>query len=179
MNSIDYVDELIIDYFSFRGYLRTRETFLLEKEKDFLKGFSPHKIVTYISNLLEENYLDNFLEIWEYLDEKYFSQMPNEIKETTYLYKTSLLKYYLIMAIKKDNKKALKYFFKKFSDDLLTSAEWISWAKLLAACFADDDVSLILLYYSHTYTQKKKNIINGFFKKKIRFTKRKEPFKRE
>ncbi|XP_075226894.1 WD repeat-containing protein 91 isoform X2 [Lycorma delicatula] len=78
MSHIQLIDELIREYFVFRGFMNTLKSFDSELKTDKDKSFRVDKIIDQLVQFIYSYDLSSLRELWSHLDGKIFSKLDHE-----------------------------------------------------------------------------------------------------
>ncbi len=98
MDSITYVDELLKEYFIFRGYIKTFTSFHSEKINDKLDGPDVGVIMDSILLYIRHLNFHDFLELWNALSLRFFIHLSPEYHATITLVELNIKRAFLIKA---------------------------------------------------------------------------------
>ncbi|GAB5358893.1 hypothetical protein AAMO2058_000497900 [Amorphochlora amoebiformis] len=135
MEGIPFIDELIKEYLLFRGYMQTFSVFTAEQNRDATR---PARVGPILKNLLqhvERQELGALNELWRGLVSRVFSQLPAHKAKAAESLRESILKLYIVTAIKKNNPKAVEELFTLHASELtdpnnVNSEQWTAWLAL-------------------------------------------------
>ncbi|RZF32900.1 hypothetical protein LSTR_LSTR004291 [Laodelphax striatellus] len=130
MSQIQYADELIREYFIFRGFSNTLKTFDAELKLDKDKSFRVDKIVDQLMQFILAYDLTSLRELWSHLDSKVFSKLEHEFSSAVRKLESALLKLYLINAVSNGKMDKVNEFFTKMTAELQGQPEWKEWFML-------------------------------------------------
>lgn len=129
MDSIAYLDDLIKEYFLFRGYIKTYTAFTSEKLND-KSGQQPdaEQIAEQLLNHIRLMELTELMELWSTLVSRFFTHLPASFAPTIKLIELSLKRAYLVKLIRSADKAAIAEFYERFSMEMTApGSEWESW----------------------------------------------------
>mmetsp|Transcript_20608 Transcript_20608/g.50569 ORF Transcript_20608/g.50569 Transcript_20608/m.50569 type:complete len:267 (+) Transcript_20608:73-873(+) len=158
MNGVPYVDELIKEYLLFRGYVQTFSAFTTEQSRDVTRPARVEPIVQTLLNHVSELDLASVSHMWETLVSRIFSQVSSFQEMEARELRTDLLKLFLVTAVKKNKRRAIDDFFRRYASELAApgpaGAAWKDWLALpyvnspasdprFAACFEEEWAALL------------------------------------
>eukprot|EP00668_Euglena_longa_P046507 GGOE01062192.1.p1 GENE.GGOE01062192.1~~GGOE01062192.1.p1 ORF type:complete len:666 (-),score=186.98 GGOE01062192.1:331-2328(-) len=131
-SSLDFqkADELVREYLLFRGFLNTLKAFGSERKNDKVKGIQPDRIVEQLQAHIANFEPASLLDLWRYLEARFFSRLDARFAKTTKKLEQSLKRYYIVHCIQTANIAKCKEFFEQFSDELIGDDEWKGWFML-------------------------------------------------
>lgn len=129
-NSINFTDDIIKEYLLFRGFNSTLKSFENELKSDKEKAFRPEKITELLLSFIYQYDLASLLDLWTFLDQKYFSRISLRFGPTQALtrkYELFLLRFYLVHAVQTNKNDKVFDFFENYSSKLQSQADWKDW----------------------------------------------------
>eukprot|EP00466_Bigelowiella_natans_P000489 jgi/Bigna1/66411/fgenesh1_pg.1_\ len=147
-------------YLLFRGYMQTFSAFTAEQSRDITRVARVEPIVKMIFMHIGDLDLPALNRMWKTLVSRIFSQIPAAHDRHSRQMRASLLKLYLVTAVKKGQKRAIDEFFRLHASELAAASggddedHWRDWLALpyisnpredsrFAACFEDDWAALV------------------------------------
>eukprot|EP00667_Euglena_gracilis_P017405 EG_transcript_18329 len=128
-SSLDFqkADELVREYLVFRGFLSTLKAFGAERKNDKVKGIQPDRIVEQLQTHIVNFEPASLLELWRYLEARFFSRLDARFAKATKKLEQSLKRYYVVHCVQAANYGKCKEFFEQFADELVGDDEWKGW----------------------------------------------------
>lgn len=127
MAHIQYIDELIKEYMTFRGFTNTLKSFDIDLKSDKDKSFRADKIVDQISHYVYTHDLQSLREIWNHLDTNIFNKLEHFFTPTCKKLEQGIFKLYLVSAFNAGKSEKITDFFTKLSSELHAQPEWKEW----------------------------------------------------
>uniref|UniRef100_A0A2S2PDZ9 WD repeat-containing protein 91 n=1 Tax=Schizaphis graminum TaxID=13262 RepID=A0A2S2PDZ9_SCHGA len=127
MPHMQHIDELIREYFLFRGFTNALKWFDFDVKLDKDKGFRVDKLVEQILQLVYSYDLSTIRELWTHFENKLFSKLDQDISYAVKKLENSLLKFYLIHALTNNRSDKVNEFLTKMTNDLQLQNEWKDW----------------------------------------------------
>jgi hypothetical protein len=130
ITSVQFMDELVKEYLLFRGCNSTFKSFEHDLKQDKDRTFKADKIVEQLFTYINTYDLNNLIEYWSYLDQKYFSHLTYKTSNGVPLsrkYELFLFRYYLVNSIQNNKMDKVNEFFDKLAQFLQTQSEWKDW----------------------------------------------------
>lgn len=137
MENILYAEELVREFLVFRGFTSTLQAFEMELNTDVGKGFQVEKIL----DLIFSKYIPNFeaeklvglLNFFEHC----FSSSRTDIYATLLKLEVSILRYYIVHAVRTGRNDKVKDFFDLLGDKLQQKGDdWTPWFGLFIFCYS-------------------------------------------
>eukprot|EP01125_Pyxidicula_operculata_P018590 TRINITY_DN6613_c0_g1_i1.p1 TRINITY_DN6613_c0_g1~~TRINITY_DN6613_c0_g1_i1.p1 ORF type:complete len:486 (+),score=68.52 TRINITY_DN6613_c0_g1_i1:97-1554(+) len=149
---IIYVDQLISDFFLYRGYLYSRRAFIRDTEDDKNKGFQVTKIVSNLFHFVETHDLAGLLDMWNHLMESFFSKLSESFTWSISKLELSLKRYYIVHTIKANRRDKCLEFFQVFGHEISNDRQWRNWFVLP---YATDPATLptFKVYFTESWKQ--------------------------
>lgn len=125
MENIAYVDELIKEYFLFRGYVKSYTCFTSELSGDKAingNGVDPDYIGEQLINHIRQLELTELMNLWNTLHSRFFTHLPTDFTPSLRVLDTSLKRAYLIKAVKSHSAVKVREFFDKFASEFIGSS---------------------------------------------------------
>mmetsp|Transcript_2994 Transcript_2994/g.10799 ORF Transcript_2994/g.10799 Transcript_2994/m.10799 type:complete len:656 (+) Transcript_2994:219-2186(+) len=131
MDALEYVDVLFREYLLFRGFRDTLSAFDKERLSDKSNGFQVEKIVEMCFNHCHNYEAKELLELWQFLDSRFFSRLDGRFTDSINKLETSLMRYYLVHAVQTGKIEKVTEFFKLCGERLISKADdWSNWFSL-------------------------------------------------
>lgn len=111
-------DYMVEEYLLYRGFTQTFRCLDNEKASKS-KNFQEQVIVQQIFQYLINFEVESFINLWDFLSKRFFLHLDQEHVNLIDQLKTDLLKYYLINAVKANNKPKIHEFFSTYSHEIL------------------------------------------------------------
>ena len=115
MNSYQYLDELVKEYLTFRGFTATLKSFDGELKQEKEKGFRVEKIVDQFSQHITNHDLTGLIELWKHLENKIFLRLETQRLVTVRKLENSLLKLYLVTCAQNKQLEKLREFYERLT----------------------------------------------------------------
>lgn len=116
------VDSLVEEYLVHRGFTQSFRVFQKEKNKDRTHGFHAIKIVEQIYFYIENFQINDFIDLWDFLNKRFFMHLDQENLLQLDNIKSDLIKLYLVTLVTRNEKKKMDEFFKSFSHEIIASS---------------------------------------------------------
>ncbi|XP_074281749.1 uncharacterized protein LOC141606500 [Silene latifolia] len=128
MENMQYAEELVREFLAFRGFTSTLQAFETELNTDIGKGFQVEKIIELIFSIyipkFEVEKLVGLLSFFK----KCFSFSETVIYATISKLEVSILRYYVVYAVRSGRNDKVKEFFHMLGDELQHSGnDWTPW----------------------------------------------------
>ena len=130
-----YLDELVAEYLTYRGFFNTLKAFKQEQKQDKSKSFNVDKIVDFLLQLTTATAGDfNLLRAtWQHLTSTIFSRLPDPLLvSSAQRLEVALYKLYLVHAFQNSKKEKIAEFFSTMSPVLLNNENGVAWKEWLA-----------------------------------------------
>lgn len=121
-SSIANVDHMVEEFLLYRGFTQTFRCLENEKSKDRAKSFQENKIVDQVFQYLVNFEMESFISLWDFLCKRFFLHLDQEHLDMISGLKTDLLKYYLVHAVRTNNKEKCHQFFASYSHEILSES---------------------------------------------------------
>ena len=115
MNSYQYLDELVREYLTFRGFTATLKSFDADLKNEKEKGFRVDKIVDQFSQYITNHELTGLIQLWKDLETKIFLRLENQRLVTVRKLENSLLKLYLVTCAQNKQLEKLREFYERLT----------------------------------------------------------------
>jgi hypothetical protein len=93
-----------------------------EKKEDRTKGFNSARIVDQIFAYIYKFDIESFVNIWDFLNKRFFMHLDQEHVLLLSNVKSDLIKFYLVNAIKRSHKEKIVEFFGQYSHEIITES---------------------------------------------------------
>jgi hypothetical protein len=103
-------DELVREYLLFRGFARAFHAFAMDAENDSARQFNVDALLMEIERLVRTQSARGLIELWNFLDVRFFSRLDAECASTVARLESSLHRYYLVTATQAGQSDAALYF---------------------------------------------------------------------
>ncbi|KAK9906425.1 hypothetical protein WJX75_001628 [Coccomyxa subellipsoidea] len=134
MESLNYVDTLFKEYLLFRGFTSTLQTFNSDLATDRGCGFQVDQILTMVfQKLIRQNRGKQLIDMLEFLDSQLYCHLDASYESTIRKLEVSLIRYFLVHALKAGKLNDVRSFFAEFGDMLMSgpdAKEWSAWFAL-------------------------------------------------
>jgi len=150
MNSYQYLDELVREYLTFRGFTATLKSFDADLKNEKEKGFRVDKIVDQFSQYITNHDLTGLIQLWKDLETKIFLRLENQRLVTVRKLENSLLKLYLVTCAQNKQLEKLREFYERLTVELQGQTEWKDWFALPYVKDPQDNPSFSL-YFSRQW----------------------------
>mmetsp|Transcript_307 Transcript_307/g.560 ORF Transcript_307/g.560 Transcript_307/m.560 type:complete len:621 (+) Transcript_307:32-1894(+) len=164
---IEDVDDIILEYLTYRGFNETINSFREEKTRDKRYNLKPDKIVERLFALIQRYDYRELMEYWNYLDREFFARYVTivyndnqNISKTIKVLGTNLQQYFLVHAFETENKKAIFEFLSEYGDIL--SQEEKSWAKWFTLPFLSEKPKSLEHFFSPQWLELLKVSLTNF-----------------
>ena len=161
MNSYQYLDELVREYFLFRGFTATLKSFDADLKNEKEKGFRVDKIVDQFSQSINNHDLTGLLDLWKHLETKIFLRLETQRLVTVRKLENSLLKLYLVTCVQNKQLEKLREFYVELTPELQGQTEWKDWFALPYVKEAQDNPAFSL-YFSRQWQETLFLSLNNF-----------------
>ena len=152
MNSYHYLDELVREYFVFRGFTGTLKAFDTDLKNEKEKGFRIEKIIDQLIQKITSHDLIGLLELWKNLETKIFLRLETQRLVAVKKLENSLLKLYLVTCVQNKQQEKLRDFYGHLTPILHGQAEWKDWFALPYMKDAQDSPAFSL-YFSRQWQE--------------------------
>ncbi|TYZ65009.1 hypothetical protein PybrP1_004107 [[Pythium] brassicae (nom. inval.)] len=116
-----HVDELVMEYLLFRGFTKSFQVFAAERKRDRAKGFDAEQIIAQLLELVQTFQVDALLETWKFLNARFFHHLDASYAEraqSVQALETSLLRLYVVNAVKSGRREKATEFFQSLISSL-------------------------------------------------------------
>mmetsp|Transcript_29539 Transcript_29539/g.49902 ORF Transcript_29539/g.49902 Transcript_29539/m.49902 type:complete len:358 (-) Transcript_29539:181-1254(-) len=113
------VDSLVEEYLIHRGFTQTFRIFQKEKSDDRTHGFHAIKIVEQIYHYIENYKISEFIDLWDFLNKRFFIHLDQENLTLLDNMKIDLIKSYLVNLINQNKKQEMTNFFETYSHEII------------------------------------------------------------
>ncbi|XAR52267.1 hypothetical protein NMG60_11020235 [Bertholletia excelsa] len=129
MENMQYAEELVKEFLVFRGFTSTLQAFERELSTDIGKGFQVDKILELIFSIYVPQFrAQNLIEVLSFFKQCFPSSSEVVLVSTLSKLEVSILRYYIVHAIKSGRKDKVVQFFGLYGNDLLQrDQDWTSW----------------------------------------------------
>lgn len=132
---LPHVDELVMEYLLFRGFTKSFQAFSVERKRDRAKGFDVEQIISQLLLAVQTYQIDSVLETWKFLTARFFNHLDASYASTIQQLETSLLRLYVVNAVKCGHREKAAEFFQVHADKLnasvaaagVSSDSWSRW----------------------------------------------------
>ncbi|CEG35528.1 Uncharacterized conserved protein [Plasmopara halstedii] len=118
---LPHVDELVMEYLLFRGFTKSFQVFNAERKRDRTRGFDVDQIISHLLQSIQNYQVETVLETWKFLTARFFNHLDASYALTLQQLETSLLRLYVINAVKNGHREKAVEFFQFYADELNTS----------------------------------------------------------
>ncbi|XP_060529884.1 WD repeat-containing protein 91 [Cylas formicarius] len=122
-----YVEELIREYFVFRGFAGTLKAFENDLKSDKEKSFRVDKIIEQLMQSVSSYDLVSLRELWSHLDNHIFKKLESHFAPGIKKLENAVLKMYLVNAVANNKPDKVVDFFLKLTPELQNQNEWKDW----------------------------------------------------
>lgn len=154
--SFNYLDDLVKEYLLFRGFSSSLKFFENDLKSEKEKSFRPDKIIELFLSYVHQYDLTNLLDLWNFLEQKYFSQISlilDSTKNISRNYELFLLRYYLVHAVQTNKIDKVLEFFDNYVKKLQSQNEWKEWF-CLPFTKNPEDLPQFSVYFSKNWIDK-------------------------
>eukprot|EP00088_Acartia_fossae_P064642 TRINITY_DN7959_c2_g1_i2.p1 TRINITY_DN7959_c2_g1~~TRINITY_DN7959_c2_g1_i2.p1 ORF type:complete len:710 (-),score=131.14 TRINITY_DN7959_c2_g1_i2:81-2210(-) len=130
MAEYQFVDELVKEYLTFRGFTTTLKYFEVDLKNEKEKGFRVDRVVESLNQCISSYDLAALLDNWKHFENHIFSKIDPSKASSVRKLESSLLKLYLINCIQNRQSEKVKQFFEKMTPELQNANEWKDWFAL-------------------------------------------------
>lgn len=156
-SSINFLDDLVKEYLLFRGFSSSLKFFENDLKSEKEKSIRPDKITELLLSYVHQYDLTNLLDLWNFLELKYFSQITVKLGYThddiSRKYELFILRYYLVHAIQTNKIDKAVEFFDQYVNKLQSQKEWKEWFCLPFTKNAED-LPQFSIYFSKNWIDK-------------------------
>ncbi|POM63529.1 WD repeat-containing protein 91 [Phytophthora palmivora] len=129
---LPHVDELVMEYLLFRGFTKSFQVFSAERKRDRARGFDVEQIISQLLMAVQTYQIENVLETWKFLTARFFNHLDASYALTLQQLETSLLRLYVVNAVKTGHREKAAEFFQLHADKLNASVAagsdaWSRW----------------------------------------------------
>ncbi|CAI5708959.1 unnamed protein product [Hyaloperonospora brassicae] len=108
---LPHVDELVMEYLLFRGFTKSFQVFSAERKRDRSQGFDAEQIISQLLVAVQNFQLETVLETWQFFHARFFHHLDASYASILQQLETSLLRLYVINAVKSGHReKAMEFF---------------------------------------------------------------------
>ncbi|KAG7401303.1 WD repeat-containing protein 91 [Phytophthora boehmeriae] len=118
---LPHVDELVMEYLLFRGFTKSFQVFTAERKRDRAKGFDVEQIISQLLAAIQTFQIEAVLDTWQFLTARFFNHLDASYASTLQQLETSLLRLYVVNAIKSGHREKAAEFFQLHADKLNAS----------------------------------------------------------
>ncbi|UIZ27812.1 hypothetical protein KXD40_004674 [Peronospora effusa] len=118
---LPHVDELVMEYLLFRGFTKSFQVFSAERKRDRARGFDVEQIVSQLLFAIQTYQIESVLETWKFLSARFFNHLDASYASTLQQLETSLLRLYVVNAVKSGHREKVVEFFQLHADNLNAS----------------------------------------------------------
>ncbi|XP_076912726.1 uncharacterized protein LOC143571102 [Bidens hawaiensis] len=128
MENMNYAEELVREFLFFRGFTSTLQSFDRELSTDIASNFHKDRIFDLIFSLYIPKFQPhNLISILTFF-KQCFSSSETLLISTLSKLEISILRYYIVNAVKSGRNDKVVEFFKAYGDDLMQKdQDWMSW----------------------------------------------------
>jgi len=130
MAEYQFVDELVKEYLTFRGFTTTLKYFEHDLKNEKEKGFRVDRVIEFFNQCISSYDLNTLLDTWKHFDNNIFSKIDPAKANSVRKLESSLLKLYLINCVHNKQNEKVKQFFEKLTPELQNASEWREWFSL-------------------------------------------------
>ena len=147
MENMQYAEELVREFLVFRGFSNTLQAFETELRNDFAKGYEVDKILDLIFEVYVPKFqADKLVALLNFFKQYISSSFDTALIATLPKLEASILRYYVVYALKLGRKDKVIEFFGFHGNELLQrSQDWSPW---FGQCIS---------YYTFFFLFKRKN----------------------
>ncbi|KAG7383805.1 WD repeat-containing protein 91 [Phytophthora pseudosyringae] len=132
---LPHVDELVMEYLLFRGFTKSFQVFSAERKRDRARGFDVDQIISQLLVAVQTYQIETVLETWKFLTARFFNHLDASYASTLQQLETSLLRLYVVNAVKAGHREKAAEFFQLHADKLNASVaaqgagsdSWCRW----------------------------------------------------
>ncbi|RLN63392.1 hypothetical protein BBJ29_001743 [Phytophthora kernoviae] len=110
-----------MEYLLFRGFTKSFQVFSAERKRDRAKGFDVEQIVSQLLVAVQTYQIETVLETWKFLTARFFNHLDASYASTLHQLETSLLRLYVVNAVKSGHREKAAEFFQLHADKLNAS----------------------------------------------------------
>jgi len=130
MAHVQYLDEIIREYFLFRGFGSTVKSFDADLKADKEKSFRVDKIIDQLMIFINTYDLNALRDLWFHLENHMFSKLETHFTSGVKKLENAVLKFYLINCVVTNKPEKITEFFLKMTPELQNQQEWKDWFML-------------------------------------------------
>ncbi|XP_052198191.1 uncharacterized protein LOC127805127 isoform X2 [Diospyros lotus] len=132
MENMLYAEELVKEFLVFRGFTTTLQAFERELATDIGKGFHVDKILELVFSVyIPQFQIENLIEVLSFFKQCFSSSSEMVFLSTLSKLEVSILRYYVVHAIRSGRKDKVEELFEHYGNDLLQrDQDWTSWFAL-------------------------------------------------
>ncbi|XP_058096099.1 uncharacterized protein LOC131241318 isoform X1 [Magnolia sinica] len=129
MENMQYAEELVREFLVFRGFTNTLQVFETELSTDIGKGFEVDKIIDLVfSEYVPKFQAEKLVSLLSFLKQCLSSSSETVLISTLSKLEVSILRYYIIHALRSGRKDKVVEFFGTYGNDLLQrGGDWTPW----------------------------------------------------
>ncbi|KAL3656237.1 hypothetical protein V7S43_018938 [Phytophthora oleae] len=130
---LPHVDELVMEYLLFRGFTKSFQVFSAERKRDRARGFDVEQIISQLLVAVQNYQIETVLETWKFLTARFFNHLDASYASTLQQLEMSLLRLYVVNAVKCGHREKAAEFFQLYADKLNASVatqgpdSWSRW----------------------------------------------------
>jgi WD repeat-containing protein 91 len=151
MENMWYAEELVREFLVFRGFTNTLQAYESELSTEIGKNFQVDKILDLVfSEYIPKYQLDRLVGLFTFFKQCFTSPADTELFSTLVKLELSVLRYYVVNALKSGRREKVVEFFGKSGNYLMQKQEnWLAWfgvcylpslayiASTIFSCFAN------------------------------------------
>ncbi|KAE8875611.1 hypothetical protein PF005_g16501 [Phytophthora fragariae] len=158
---LPHVDELVMEYLLFRGFTKSFQVFSAERKRDRARGFDVDQIISQLLVAVQTYQIESVLETWRFLTARFFNHLDASYASTLQQLETSLLRLYVVNAIKTGHREKAAEFFQLHADKLNASVaahggsgsdSWSRWFILPYIEHPESD-AYFQVFFSHSWLE--------------------------
>ncbi|AQK65127.1 WD repeat-containing protein 91-like protein [Zea mays] len=151
MENMRYAEELVREFLVFRGFTSTLQAYETELSTEIGRNFQGDKIVDLVfSEYVPKYQLDKLLGLFAFFKQCFMSPADTELFSTLVKLELSVLRYYVINALKSGRQDKVIEFFGESGNYLMQKrGDWLAWFELQASLEEkEDEISLLRRNYN-------------------------------
>ena len=146
------LDEAIMDYLLYRGFVSSFRTMADEKKRDVIFGLNVDRLCDHVFSLVQSFDMDALLSLWSFLDARFFCHLEEPMSSGVREIELSLKHYFMVNCMRAGKGELVVDFFKANADNLLSrrgglgaggdmdDGDWRKWFALPFLSHPEDDV---------------------------------------
>ena len=114
------LDEAIMDYLLYRGFVSSFRTMADEKKRDVIFGLNVDRLCDHVFSLVQSFDMDALLSLWSFLDARFFCHLEEPMASGVREIELSLKHFFMVNCMRAGKGELVVDFFKANADNLLS-----------------------------------------------------------